>query len=127
MQVLAATDNHIEGHQQLSQHVESSVLSAVGHYSENLTHVDAHLTDANGADRSGPADKKCLLEARVTGVKNIAVSHQAETLHQAIDGAAHKLKHALDSTLGKLHDQKRRAEGVGHASADLSPVGDEAA
>ena len=127
MQFLVDTDNHIEGRQQLSGHVESAVLAAVGRYAEHLTHVDAHLTDVNGADRSGPADKKCLLEARVTGVKTIAVSHQAETLHQAIDGAAQKLKHALDSTLGKLHDHKRRAEGLGQVSADLTPVDDEAA
>jgi ribosome-associated translation inhibitor RaiA len=119
MQFLVETDNHIEGRQQLSEHVEASVRAAVGHYADSLTHVDAHLTDVTGADKSGAEDKKCLLEARVSGVKNIAVSSQAATLHQAIDGAAHKLKHALDSAIGKLHDQSRRAESLGHKSAGL--------
>jgi hypothetical protein len=118
MQFLVETDNRIEGRQQLSSHVESSVRAAVGHYADTLTHIDAHLTDANGADKSAVADKKCLLEARVSGVKNIAVSHQAPTLHQAIEGAAGKLKHALDSAIGKLHDQARRGEGLGHKSVD---------
>ncbi len=121
MQFLVETDNHIEGHQQLSDHVKSAVLSAVGHHEEHLTHVHAHLGDVNGADKSGGADKRCLLEARVSGVKNIAVSHLAESLHQAIDGAAQKLRHALDSAVGKLQDQQRRAEGLGHVSADLLP------
>ena len=119
MQFLVDTDNHIEGHQQLSDHVETAVRAAVGHYADSLTHIDAHRGDVNGADKTGGADKKCLLEARVSGVKNVAVSHQAATLHQAIDGAAHKLKNALDSTLGKLHDQQRRAESLGHKSAEL--------
>ena len=118
MQFLVDTDNHVEGHQQLSDHVEASVRAAVGHYADSLTHIDAHLGDVNGADKTGAADKKCLLEARVSGVKNVAVSHQAATLHQAIDGAAQKLKHALDSAIGKLHDQVRRSEGLGHKSVD---------
>lgn len=127
MQFLVETDNHIEGRQQLSDHVESAVKGAVGHYAQSLTHIDAHLGDVNGADKAGAVDKKCLLEARVSGVKNVVVSHQAPTLHQAIDGAAHKLKHALDSTLGKLHDQSRRSESLGHKSADVDldalPIG----
>ena len=118
MQFLVDTDNHVEGHQQLSDHVETAVRAAVGHYADSLTHIDAHLGDVNGADKTGGADKKCLLEARVSGVKNIAVSHQAPTLHQAIEGAAGKLKHALDSAIGKLHDQARRSEGLGHKSVD---------
>ncbi len=124
MQFLVETDNHIEGRQQLSEHVESAVRSAIGHYTDTLTHIDAHLTDANGADKSSAADKKCLLEARLSGVKNVAVSHQAATLHQAIEGAASKLKHALDSAVGKLHDQTRRGESLGHKSvdADLEPL-----
>ncbi|MET0384291.1 MAG: ribosomal subunit interface protein [Burkholderiaceae bacterium] len=121
MQFLVETDNHIEGRRQLADHVQDCVRACVGHFADMLTHIDAHLGDVNGADKSGAPDKRCLLEARVSGVKNIAVSHLAPTLHQAIEGAAQKLRHALDSAVGKMNDQKRRSEGLGHQAAELLP------
>jgi ribosome-associated translation inhibitor RaiA len=56
----------------------------------------------------------------VAGVKNIAVTHQAESLHLAIEGAADKLTKALDSTLGKLQDRQRRHAGTGELSAEAA-------
>ena len=122
MQFQVETDNHIENRRELAEYVESVVRDAVDRYAERLTHVEAHLGDVTGADKSSGNDKRCLLEARISGVKNIAVSNQAETLHLAIDGAVEKLRHALDSTVGKLHAQ-RRAEGLGHAAEALLPSG----
>lgn len=119
MQFHIETDKNIEGRQQLSDHVESVVTHAVEKYADRLTHVEAHLGDVNGSDKSGADDKRCLLEARVSGLKNIAVSHHAENLHLAIDGAATKLQHALASALGKQLDQQHRAQSLGHLSAEL--------
>lgn len=119
MQFHIETDKHIEGRQQLSDYVESVVTDAVAKYADHLTHVEAHLGDVNSSDKSGADDMRCLLEARVSGVKNIAVSHNAESLHQAIDGAAVKLQHALASALGKLQDKQLRAQSLGHLSADI--------
>jgi hypothetical protein len=50
-----------------------------------------------------------MLEARITGYQPIAVSDHGAHLHQAISGAAEKLKRAIDSALGRLHDSKRHA------------------
>ena len=52
--------------------------------------------------KSGTADIRCLLEARPTGRQPLAVSHQAATLVEAVDGAADKLKRAMESLLGRL-------------------------
>jgi ribosome-associated translation inhibitor RaiA len=120
MQIQVRTDNHIHGDQRLDAYVESVVSGAVERFTEHLTHVDAHLGDVNGHGKSGPDDMRCLLEARVTGLKNIAVSHQAESLDQAIDGAAGKLTRALQSALGKLEDREHRSVGTGHLSADIA-------
>jgi hypothetical protein len=46
-----------------------------------------------------------MLEARVTGYQPIAVSNHSINLHQAITGAADKLKRAIDSALGRIHDK----------------------
>jgi ribosome-associated translation inhibitor RaiA len=126
MQFEVETDNHIQGREDLSEHVKSSVLASVGHYKQSLTHVQAHLGDVNGAERTGAPDKTCLLEARVTGLKNVAVSYHASTLHQAIDGAAHKLRHALDSALGKQLDRQRRGESTADVTAGVLAQDDEA-
>jgi ribosome-associated translation inhibitor RaiA len=127
MHIQVETDNHIDGRQQLTAHVESVIRDAVDRYPDHVTHVEAHLGNASGAEKTGSEGMRCLLEARVTGIKNLAVSHQSETLHLAIKGAADKLKHALDSSIGKLQDRQRRAEGAGHASADVVAQDPEAA
>lgn len=125
MQVQVETDNHVEGREALIEHVEGVIRDAVDRHEEHVTHVEAHLGDVNGSDKSGANDMRCMLEARVAGVKSIAVMHQAESLHLAIEGAADKLVKALDSALGKLQDRQRRRPGTGELSADLAREVDE--
>ena len=80
--------------------------------------MEVHLSD-NVGQKSVDGDNRVLMEARVTGYKPIAVSDHAATLHQSIGGAADKLKRALDSALGRLHDKdKRHAADPVVATAD---------
>src|SRR5688572_17214077 len=118
MQVQVNTDNNVEGREKLIEHVEGVVRDAVDRYEAEVTHVEAHLGDVNSGDKSSADDIRCLFEARVAGLKNIAVTHQAESLHLAIEGAADKLTKALESALGKLQDRERRRPGTGELSAD---------
>lgn len=120
MQVQVETDNHVEGREKLIEHVEGVIRDAVDRFEGQVTHVEAHLGDVNGSDKSGPDDMRCVLEARVAGLKNIAVKHHAESLHFAIEGAADKLTKALESALGKAHDRERRHPGTGELSADVA-------
>src|ERR1039458_5649719 len=78
-----------------------------GHNIEGNEALNAHLSDENG-DKSGPNDKRCVMEARLEGRQPVAVTHQAATLDQALEGAAHKLTRLIESTLGRLHDQASR-------------------
>ena len=125
MQVQVKTDNHVEGHEKLIEHVEGVIRDAVDRYADQVTHVEAHLGDVNGGDKSAADDKRCLIEARVAKLKTIAVKHQADSLHLAIEGAANKLTHALDSALGKLQDRQRRHPGTGELSADVARTFDD--
>ena len=123
MQVNVNTDSTIERHAGLNEHVESVVEGAVHRFREHITRVEVHLSD-NNSQKSADGDNRCLMEARLTGYQPIAVSDHAATLHQAIAGAAEKLKRAIDSALGRLHDSKRHAgakvaEG---AEADVDEV-----
>jgi len=58
------------------------------------------LSDLNST-KTGPDDKRCLVEARVAGLQPISASHQAPTLALAIDGAGERMASALDTAFGK--------------------------
>jgi ribosome-associated translation inhibitor RaiA len=105
MQININTDKTIERHQGLDEHVQEVVLAAVQRFGEHITRVEVHLSDEN-SQKSADGGNRCLLEARVTGYQPIAVSHHDINLHTAIGGAADKLKRAIDSALGRLHDKK---------------------
>lgn len=101
MQIQVNTDRHIQGGEDLHERVQGMVEDAVSHLRERITRIEVHLSDEN-SDKGGDKDKRCMLEARLRGMQPIAVTHQAETLALAIDGAAEKLERALGSALGKL-------------------------
>ncbi|SRR5690606_10767913 len=101
MQIQVNTDRHIQGGENLHERVQAMVADAVSHLRDRITRIEVHLSDEN-SDKGGDRDKRCVLEARVGGLKPIAVTHQAETLALAIDGAAEKLERALENALGKL-------------------------
>ncbi|MBN1279904.1 MAG: HPF/RaiA family ribosome-associated protein [Chlorobium sp.] len=100
------TDNNIEGHQALSEQLKVEVQNSLERFGDKITRVEVHLSDDNSNKKSGPDDKRCLLEARLAGLQPLAVSHQAATTEQAVDGAVDKLMRSIDATLGKLENQK---------------------
>ena len=104
MQIQVNTDNHIHGGQDLIRRVQEMVEGAAANYADRITRIEVHLSDENAA-KGGEHDKRCMLEARVNGLQPIAVSHQAESMQLAIDGAAEKLERAIGHTLGRLKEQ----------------------
>jgi ribosome-associated translation inhibitor RaiA len=107
MQVQLNTDRQIAVDDELTHQVEAVVERVLSRFADQITRVEVHLSDVN-SHKGGDDDKRCLLEARLAGLEPMAVSHQAATLQQAIDGAAKKLARALDSTLGRLGSKKGR-------------------
>jgi ribosome-associated translation inhibitor RaiA len=103
MQIQVNTDRNVQGGEELAIRVQQIVTDSVEHLSDRITRVEAHLSDEN-SDKGGGDDKRCLLEARLAGLPPIAVSHAAESMAIAVDGAAEKLRTALSRTLGRLED-----------------------
>jgi ribosome-associated translation inhibitor RaiA len=108
MQIQVNSDNHIESSIRLEEWVRTTIESTLEHYEEHLTRVEVYLKDENG-DKPGPHDLSCRLEARPKGHQPLSVLHKADTLEQAIDGAAVKLEHALEHLFGKLQGKPRAA------------------
>ena len=119
MQVQINTDHNIAGHEALAAQVSDIVQSALSRVSEHITRVEVHLNDENG-DKHGQNDKRCMMEARIEGRQPIAVTNQAATLDQAVDGAADKLTRLIESTLGRRrHQESRRTDPPLHGSNHL--------
>ena len=68
------------------------------------------MRDENG-DKPGPHDLRCQLEARPKGHQPISVTHKAESLELAIEGAASKLENALEHLFGKLRVKRAAVNG----------------
>ena len=101
MKIQINSDNHIEGREELAEQAEATVGNTLGHLAEHITRVEVHLSDENGA-KGGAHDKRCMMEARLEGHQPIAVTDVAETIDQAIHGAAEKLKRSVDHLFGRL-------------------------
>ena len=107
MQIQINTGKDVDGDAGLSAHAEEVIGKTLHHLKNQLTRVEVHLDDENG-EKGGSDDKSCTMEARPRGLQPVAVSHRAGSTHQAIDGAARKLKSALERQFGKLEGKQRR-------------------
>jgi len=121
MQIQLNTDHNIEGHEALATQVSSVVESALKRFSDHITRVEVHLSDENSDKKGGNDDMRCVMEARLEGRKPIAVTDHAATVDQAVNGAAYKLTRLIESTLGRLRDQRRgRTDPPPPGSLDIS-------
>jgi len=105
MQIQVNSSNQIQGNVRLNEWVRSTLQSNLERYEDDLTRIEVHLRDDNGA-KPGTHDKRCQMEARPKGHQPISVTHSAGSLDQAVDGAASKLNHALEHFYGKLRSKR---------------------
>ncbi len=107
MQIQISSGHNIEIHGALATEISGLVEGALGRYSDQITRVEVHLSDENSDKKVGHDTMRCMLEARLEGRQPIAVTHQASTVDQAVDGAADKLTRLIESTLERQLDQRR--------------------
>lgn len=111
MYIQINTDHNIEGHQTLNAQVSSIVESALSRFSDHITRVEVHLSDVNSNKKGGEDDMRCMMEARIKGRQPIAITHQAATVDQVVDGAVDKLVSLIETILGRQqHQEKNRID-----------------
>ncbi len=124
MQINVNTDNTIQKHQGLDEHVAAVVQSSIGRFGEQVTRVDVHLSDEN-KEKHADGGNYCMMEARVAGYQPIVVHEHAVELHQSIKNAGGKLARALDSALGRLADKNKHAPvAMAMDEPDVDPLSD---
>ena len=107
MQVQLNTDDKIQADESLAAWAEKELKDRLARHRDQITRVEVHLSDAS-ATRRGITDKRCTLEARLSGRQPVAVSHEAEKVADALFGATDKLLRKLDTALGRTRDANGR-------------------
>lgn len=101
MEIQTNTDHSITSTDALTSHVDTVVKDTLARFDQQITRVVVHLSQ--GKDSKSPTgDHRCMMEAHVKSHAPIVTNDHAPNTHQAIQGAADKLKRAIDGALGKL-------------------------
>jgi len=95
------TDKNINGNEEFVALYVAQIEDELSRYSHQITRIEVHLSDQDG-NKNGLNAMRCMIEARLEGHQPIAVTNQADTHDQAVDGAIDKLATSLDTILGKL-------------------------
>ena len=111
MQIQVNTGSGIDNSDALQRWASEHLNETLDRFRQDITRIEVQLNDENSG-KSGNADKRCMMEARLAGHQPIAVNHHADTQDEAFRGAARKLLNALDHSLGKLRDHHRDRESI---------------
>lgn len=101
MKVQINSDDNVNQSDAQPEQTEATIRTILDRFVDQLTRVEVHLSDENSDKKFGTADMRCMLEARLEGLDPVAVTDEAATLEQAVEGAARKMRRSLDSILGK--------------------------
>ena len=100
MRVQVNSDATVTVDARMKSFVEGEVARVLENFAAGLTRVEVHLSDVNSR-KSGPADKRCAVEARPAGARPLGVTATAATVRLAIGQALRKLRRALVAFYGK--------------------------
>ena len=95
------TDKNLTIHQEYEDKIKNIINEGLGRFDDLVSRLEVHLSDENGS-KEGLEDKRCLLEARISGKEPIAVTNLGNNYDLALTGAITKLKSKLETIAGKL-------------------------
>jgi hypothetical protein len=121
MQIQVNTGSGIDNKESLERWAGDYLNSVLARFDQDLTRVEVQLSDQNSG-KSGGADKRCMLEARLAGREPVAVHHDGQTQDEAFRGATQRLVHLLDHTLGKQDDRRHRDRDTIRRDIQHAPV-----
>ena len=113
MQIQISTDRTMHGSEELIRHFEGELAAQLSRFSDHITRLEAHFSEESAAD--GGTDRRCVLEARPTGRRTVAVSHHAGSVDEACRGAVHKLESVLEGLYGR-RDHHKGGDSIRHQS-----------
>jgi len=103
MKIQFNTGRNIIGSEELRASLTSLISGELSRFKDHITRLEVHLSDED-SNKNGVNDKRCMIEARLEGMKPIAVTNNADTQEQAVTGAVDKLKSSLNTIQGRLRN-----------------------
>jgi ribosome-associated translation inhibitor RaiA len=97
----------IENKETLDRWAEQHLQEQLSRFRQDITRVEVHLSDEN-SEKSGLADKRCTMEARLVNHQPVVVHHDGHNQDEAFRGATDKLKRVVESSLERLRDNRHR-------------------
>jgi ribosome-associated translation inhibitor RaiA len=107
MQIQINSDKNIVVNAELTRLIEAELHRLLDRFESEVTRLEVHLSDEN-AGKSGPLDKRCLLEARPKSRPPLTVTNESGDVQTAVSGAAGKMQRLLETTFGRLTDKERK-------------------
>lgn len=104
MKIQFNTDKNIQGTETLERVVSEKVNHDLKHFVDKVTRIEVHLSDQN-ADKAGPDDIQCKIEARVEGLQPVMVVSKSSSKEIALDDAIDKMKATLGTIIGKMRNK----------------------
>ncbi len=108
LRIQVNSDNTVVVDADLKRFVKGEVDRILANFTDRLTRVEIHLSDINSV-RSGPSDKRCLVEARPAGDTPRSASATANDVPAALVQALRKMRRSLTSFFGKKGRTTRAA------------------
>lgn len=102
MEIIINTDNHIVGTASFIEEYSALLKKSMHRFEPMVTRMVVFFSDENKA-KKGTDDKKCVIEARIKSKNPETVTHNADTIKHAFDGAEEKMK----ALLSKIADQQK--------------------
>lgn len=66
MQIQINTDKNIVGDDALTRQIEATIEQVLRRFGDQITRIEAHLSDENSATKSSTADKRCAEDGPCT-------------------------------------------------------------
>lgn len=101
MNIQFNTGKTVVGSEELKTSVTYLLNEELSRFSRQITRLEVHLSDEDGI-KEGQNDKRFMLEARLEGLRPMAVTDHANTYQRAVKGSTQKMKTSLERILGRL-------------------------
>jgi hypothetical protein len=100
MKIQVNSDNTIAVDASLISFIEGEATRKLDRFAAKITRIEVHLSDVNNA-RTGPADKRCLVEVRPAGDRPRSASAIAAETESAVRQALGKMQRSLSTLFGR--------------------------
>jgi hypothetical protein len=122
MQIRVHADEHVDSNQELIFRVEGVVEGSLHYYQDRVTLIEVFLS-VRTPHHPGDRDMCCRMEAHLSALKPLEVSHEALTLTEAIHAASAKLERVIHAALGRRKSKEAAAPAADEGADPAEGLG----